>query len=232
MTTGNAEPVQSAVPVAVWLIDLDTGPPTASCLSADERVRAARFVHGRDARRWTAARAALRLLLAAETGRPPDALAFGAGPSGKPVLRGDGPAFNLSHSGRYAAVALAAIELGVDLEAPDRLGEIAGPASLVLSPAEARAFDALAPDARGPAFLRLWTRKEAALKLLGTGLRHDPRTLCVGLAERPPDVVEIAGRPVRLQDLSLPIPGPAWPAALATHARARVTVRAFDGATS
>ena len=147
----------------------------ALLLSEDEQARAARFRFERDRRRYVAARGGLRRLLARYTGTPPAALLFDYEPYGKPVLRGGGLHFNLSHSGDRALCAVAARRVGVDLEViePDRAdGEAA---ALVFSPAENRALGALAGPARAEAFFSYWTFKEAFLKAEGLGLQAPVR---------------------------------------------------------
>lgn len=158
--------------------------PVDRCdLSDDERARADRFVFDADRDRFIAGRAWVRRRLAALVGRPAAVLRLVANGHGKPALDAPGPpiAFNVSHTGQRIALAVARDPVGIDIEnrVPDDLD---GVGDLVMSPGERTAFAALATDAeRRAAFLRLWTRKEALLKAIGTGLVTEPRTVTVGL---------------------------------------------------
>ena len=134
----------------VWIIDADVEAP-AEALTAEERERAARFRFDVDRRRWIAARVALRRVLARYT----DDLNFVAGEHGKPYLANGAVHFNLSHSGALAVIAVAASEVGVDVE----------------QIRESFDFQELDAAARSRAeFFRGWTRKEAMLKARGVGL--------------------------------------------------------------
>jgi 4'-phosphopantetheinyl transferase len=79
--------------------------------------------------------------------------------------------FNLSHARDHVVIAIAHNQpLGVDLERVDRRIEIEGLARRYFSNTEADALEALPAELRLPAFLRLWTCKEAVLKALGAGI--------------------------------------------------------------
>ena len=161
-------------------------------LSDEERERGERFRRERDARAFLFRRAFLRAVLAPYVGRRPEELRFAAGEFGKPALVPDdgAPCFNAaSRAGRVLVGVTLGRELGVDLEAfpapafadPE---EIARLLRRVPAASEAHALGALPPSACAQAFAELWTRKEALLKALGTGLSREPNTLEVGLAGR------------------------------------------------
>jgi 4'-phosphopantetheinyl transferase len=154
-------------------VDLFFWPLTApgTGLSADEETRAERFVQPRDAARYRAARGGLRRVLAGYTGQRPGDLRFDYGPQGKPFLT-DGPAFNLSHAGGWAALAVAhdTVDLGLDIEAHRPVEPAV--AERFFAPAEIAALAPLSGAAWQVGFFRLWTRKEAVIKALGTGLSH------------------------------------------------------------
>lgn len=160
--------------VAVHLIGLDDAPAEklTRLLDEDERARAERFVFASDRQRYVAAHAALRLVLAKESGIPATSLRFVNGRHGKPHLH-DAPdiGFNLSHSGECALLAVTrGLAIGVDLEAirPDIETDALG--KRFLSLAEQAELFALPAEQRVRGFFNAWTRKEAYLKGRGEGI--------------------------------------------------------------
>jgi 4'-phosphopantetheinyl transferase len=162
--------------VGVWLVDLDTGSDSgedAMLLSPDEAARAARFVFERHRRRFTAGRAALRRLLAAEVGANPGSLVFAYGPAGKPALTGhdDGLRFNVSHSDQFALVAMTRLgAVGIDIEKTRSIDDVMRLAQTAFSDNELAELRSLPADALQDAFFAGWTRKEAYIKARGDGL--------------------------------------------------------------
>ena len=188
-------PPLTGLDVHVWRVALDR--PSASVaalaglLSAEEMDRAARFVFERDRRRYIVARAALRQLIARYVGRAPDSVPFRYGKFGKPRLDGrSGPAFNVSHSEECALIAVSRRgALGVDIEAIRELRDAEDIATRFFAPGEVARLMALPAAVRTGAFFTCWTRKEAYLKALGSGLA------------KPLDAFEVtfgAGEPPRL----------------------------------
>lgn len=142
-------------------------------LNPQESDRAARFRFPQHRDRFIAARAALRLIVARYAGVAPATLEFRYGPHGKPALAGGSVdlRFNMSHSGDLALYAVArGREVGVDLERHRADVECERIAHRFFSPAEVTALLALPPEEQRPAFFRCWSRKEAYIKALGTGL--------------------------------------------------------------
>ena len=89
------------------------------------------------------------------------------GPNGKPFLPDyPGIHFNLSHCRRAVACAVAESPVGVDIEVIAPVD--AEVARQVLSATERREVERA--DAPEVAFARLWTRKEAVVKLTGEGI--------------------------------------------------------------
>jgi 4'-phosphopantetheinyl transferase len=124
-----------------------------------------------------AARTALGRILADALGEPePPALV--PGNNGKPRLAVEPGrlAFNLSHSGGLALVALApgGIDVGVDIERIKERRDLARLAARWLPEADALAVAAVPPAAQPAVFYPAWTRHEARVKCTGVGLAGTP----------------------------------------------------------
>jgi 4'-phosphopantetheinyl transferase len=175
---GPAAPPPPSPELHVWRVELDRGEwPDPALLPVDEQARAARLRRAVDQRRWTAARWALRTVLARYAGGDPAALALGTGPTGKPELADSGAAlrFNLSHSHELALIAVSSsTEVGVDVEWVDPRRDVVEIAPHALGPEQVREL-LTAPAGERPAlFHAAWTRREAAVKCTGVGLAGAP----------------------------------------------------------
>lgn len=147
-----------------------------SVLDEQERQRAARFVRIRDRHSYLSAHLALRQLLGRRLDIPPRDVSFAreacplcAEPHGRPRVAGADPGvhFSLSHSGELVLLGLAGAPVGVDVEElPDE--QVVVDLSGRLHPAEQS--EIAAAEQPQLAFARVWTRKEAYLKGIGTGL--------------------------------------------------------------
>ena len=162
--------------VHIWRAALDDpGWPGPDGLPADERERAAGLLREEAARRWVAARWALRRTLSQYLGVEPAAVALEVGENGKPrAVVGEGLEFNLSHSGGLALVAVAEREVGVDVELIAPRQDLPALAERALPAADASAVRAASADDRAAVFYGAWTRYEARLKCLGSGLGSVP----------------------------------------------------------
>lgn len=116
------------------------------------------------------ARARLLQLLGRYAGTEVPALQLGE--HGKPFLPEPRfPQFNMSHGGQCVLFAFSRQqELGVDVDALARRHAPLELARRFFAQEEADALERLDGAAQGPAFMRLWTCKEAVLKALGLGL--------------------------------------------------------------
>lgn len=116
---------------------------------------------------------ALRLVLARYLGEAPEAIELRRGERGKPGLAADPErlAFNLSHSSELTLVAVSrGREVGVDVEREKPARDLVALAERALAPEDAAAVRAASEGERSRCFYALWTRHEARLKCLGTGL--------------------------------------------------------------
>ncbi|MDX3533892.1 4'-phosphopantetheinyl transferase superfamily protein [Streptomyces sp. MB09-01] len=152
-----------------------------SVLDAEERRRMKAFRRSEDRVRYGFAHVALRRILAARLDVEPYEVRFGrdpcpvcAGPHGRPVLAAPSARtrFSLSHCGQRVLVAVAELTVGVDVEGIPG-GTTVTDVVRALHPAERAAVEAVPLAERGAAFARVWARKEAYLKGIGTGLGRD-----------------------------------------------------------
>ncbi len=147
-----------------------------TCLTDEEKSRAARFHFPKDAAHWSACRAALRGILGREIGLAPRGVPLIFSEFGKPLLAPpfDELHFNLSHCPDLALVALSLDgPVGIDLESLGRAPDLLECENSFCHSEEIRALPAES-EARAAQLLRIWTAKEAVLKALGTGLSHPP----------------------------------------------------------
>ncbi|MFY0513801.1 4'-phosphopantetheinyl transferase family protein [Streptomyces anulatus] len=147
-----------------------------------ERRRAASFLRPRDAALYVSAHLALRHVLGTRLGVPSGDVRLTrapcpgcGGPHGRPVVEGSSPAvrFSLSHSEGMVLVAVAEATVGVDVQrlpGADTV-DVCLPS---LHPAERAELAREPAGTLCAAFGQLWTRKEAYLKGLGTGLSRSP----------------------------------------------------------
>ena len=166
-------------------------------LSGDEAERAARFVVPGLGETWSAARVVLREVLGRATLTPAADVRIHTGEFGKPSV--DGVEFSLSHKDATVLIGLGDLPLGVDVEKvpDDRTVQQVGSSC---HPREAAELLDLPAEERPGAFARVWVRKEALLKAIGTGLSRGISRDYVGAGTVPG--TPVAG--LRIHDLALP----------------------------
>lgn len=155
----------------------------AQRLPVADRERADRFRHDADRARFVFGRLLLRDLTARAVGLGVDAFRIDTEASGRPVVTGvqRAPQVSLSHSGRWVVAALGWRPVGVDVEQLIDEPQPDGVLRRVCSPDELALLQRLPPGERVPAFLRVWTRKEAYGKACGVGMGFALRDITVGL---------------------------------------------------
>lgn len=186
----------------LWLIDLsaEPAPGTWQACSPAEHERAARFRFALHGRRYRAAHAAMRVILSRELGIAASALQWREGSHGKPHLdldtHRDAPQglpssssstsspwhFNLSHSGDWALLGLSQrAPIGVDIECCEPIPDVQDLAQHHFTALEQQAVAQQATTPLQEAmFYRIWSRKEACLKALGSGLSIAPQCFEAG----------------------------------------------------
>jgi len=170
-----------------------------AAFSAREEERFRSFATEELRSRWGAGRGILREVLGNALGCAPKEVAFRYGPHGKPEV--PGLRFNISHSGAIAVIALARSEVGVDVELPRRRRSD-GIARRFFAPGEVQHMFAQTDEAlRADTFFRLWTCKEAFLKVTGEGLSRSTRSYEIALD--PPRLLWANGIPDAAQRYSV-----------------------------
>jgi 4'-phosphopantetheinyl transferase len=166
--------------VDVWRARLDVDAATfrglSRSISPDERVRAKGFRRALDRRRFVAARAFLRRILAKYVRVSCRALTFQYDPYGKPQLQrhcGATPvSFNLSHCGDTAMYAVALRRnIGVDLEQLRPVRDCERIARRRFPDADVLALMNLPVEQRRSAFFACWVRNAALAKATDNGVR-------------------------------------------------------------
>lgn len=160
--------------IDIWEFGLENLPDSASSfLAADELARAQRFHFPRHQRRFTIARAMLRVVLGHYLQQNARELTFTYNQHGKPqVINACNLQFNLSHSGELALLAIGQqFPLGIDLEFFSAR-PYEGIAKHSFSSKESACFSTLPGYLKVLAFFHVWAQKEALIKACGLGLAY------------------------------------------------------------
>jgi 4'-phosphopantetheinyl transferase len=140
-------------------------------LNQEEQQQAARYHFERDRKRFIVARGLLRYILSIYLNAKATDIIFQYGPQGKPTVVDATVQFNVSHSDDRILIGVGYHHpLGVDVEHMTRTIEIDSIATRFFTTNEARQIQALSGAAQRRAFFNVWTRKEALLKTIGSGL--------------------------------------------------------------
>jgi 4'-phosphopantetheinyl transferase len=201
----NEHPDLGPAAVHVWRVALDAAPDAiarlGTTLSPDERARAERFHFDLHRHRYIAGRAMLRQLLGLYSGAAPADISFRYGSRGKPELASPPSVgdlrFNVAHSGDLALFAFAWNRpVGIDVEQVRDVPEAPTIARSHFTPAEARSIVEATGEELRERFCRIWTRKEAVIKAVGTGLAMPLTEFEVGSAMRsePWEIVRLAAQ--------------------------------------
>ncbi|SEB09002.1 4'-phosphopantetheinyl transferase family protein [Pedobacter hartonius] len=174
---GSSAVKQHPDPINIWSISVENQlrhiTRLEGVLTPEEKAQAARYHQKKDMLQFIVTRAALRFLLAEVIScRPEEVNIITAAGHHKPQLSGKtGIYFNISHSNQRAVIAIGTGEIGIDLEYVQPDFEYLSVAEFAFSAMESDSL--LRHENPLKEFFRLWTRKEAFLKGLGTGLIND-----------------------------------------------------------
>lgn len=141
-------------------------------LDPHETARAHRFRFRRDRDSYVVVHGLLRVILGKHFDILPGSIKFKYNPFGKPLLSepGENVWFSLSHSRDVSALSFSLEgETGIDIEYMDPGFDYLAVAEYCFSPGDKNYIDPVMQGDR-ERFFRLWTRKEALLKAIGTGI--------------------------------------------------------------
>jgi 4'-phosphopantetheinyl transferase len=195
---------QSAAGVSLWWAALDLSATAlcdvSSCLSPEEHRRADLLHRPRDRARFLAARGWLRRLLAAQLLCAPSEVPIVTGGAGKPGIASSDLRFSAARSAGIALYATSwTMDVGVDIEGIRATADVDGIAARFFTAGEQRALAALPPAQRLAGSFDCWTRKEAYVKGIGTGLTFPLRSVEVWSGDRRP--VTVSGWSVHQVDM-------------------------------
>ena len=187
--------------VHVWSAWLD--PPEGllrqcgDVLSEDERDRAERFRSGPLRTGYIAGRGMLRMLLGRYLAADPASITLSYQAHGKPELgppwNAAGLEFNVSHSHGLALYAFTrGRAIGVDVELVRPMPNAVALLERFFSPEEVQQWRQVPPERQSRVFFQGWTRKEAWLKAVGSGLSFPLSEFCVTM-DGPARVLSVHG---------------------------------------
>lgn len=213
-------------------IDEERQATLTELLAEDERRRAGRFLADEHRRRFIACRGRVRVILGRYLQCQAEQLRFSYSGLGKPALaepQTSSLAFNVSHSGELALLAVGADgeALGADVERRRDVRNMQGLAQRFFSSRESSGLFQLSDEPQREAFFRIWTRKEAILKATGKGLTFPLDRLTVSFGDdEPPRLLALGDDPEEANRWTLQhlTPAPDYIAAVATRYQPKRTL--------
>ena len=160
--------------VHLYRFSLDVTPsPYRNLLSADEESRAQRLLDSQKQHFFITGRGKLRQILSLYLDLPAQNVVFSYHPDGKPSLAPSfhsNITFNLSHSADLAVVAVSRKNaVGTDIEKIDYSLNYQQLSKYYFNDDEQNTLRSATTVRKRRTFYRLWTAKEARLKMVGTG---------------------------------------------------------------
>jgi 4'-phosphopantetheinyl transferase len=139
-------------------------------ITNDERSRADRFLFKKDRETYIYCHALLRLILAGKLNKDPREISFINGKNNKPELTDNPYYFNITHTRETFAIVISRhYYVGIDLEKIDTGMDFHSVIKSYFGGKE-QEFILRSDYEAAERFFLLWTRKEALLKALGTGI--------------------------------------------------------------
>lgn len=161
--------------VHIWRINLKQNfqqiPALTKLLNLKEQDRAERFKVKKAKNNFIIARGVLRLLLAKYLCITPKEIVFKQNSYGKPLLNCEPIKFNISHANDYALFIFAKnYHVGIDVESVRNDFDFIAIAQKFFSQQEIAALLNIPQEQQIQAFFNCWSRKEAFIKGIGTGI--------------------------------------------------------------
>lgn len=151
-------------------------------LSDDEIEKSSKFYFKFDSDTYISSRGVLRELISTYLKIPPKTIYFNYNQYGKPYLKDSTLQFNISHSRNCILLAFTYDSpIGVDVEYCKMDVDFLAIAQDFFSNEEYKKLLSLPLDEKKLGFYRCWTRKEAILKAMGTGLSFSTKQIEVTL---------------------------------------------------
>jgi 4'-phosphopantetheinyl transferase len=168
----------------LWCISIqsiqDRYPLYWEWLDSEERARASRFHFDKDRERFVLSHGMLRFLLGHYLGQNPSDVTWQVYEQGKPYIKNHALQFNLSHSGDLILVGCCLDEpLGVDVEHERHIDDPLSIAKRFFHPKEYHGLSSLPASETLSHFYRVWSCKEAVVKLLGCGIADQLQHFCI-----------------------------------------------------
>lgn len=173
--------------VYVFSLDLDDDDSPAAqeevVLSKAELSRASRFIFPIHRQRFIRGRTWMRVMLSDFCDIPAKRIDLHEREFGKPVLKNSTIRFNLSHAENNAVLAVSdACEVGIDVESDRRELDVDALRATLYTDLENKWLDALPASQKKAGFFKLWTAKEARMKVTGEGFSLAPKDIEVQCA--------------------------------------------------
>jgi 4'-phosphopantetheinyl transferase len=182
-------------------------------LDAGEKERSERFKFYKHRKRFIASHGFMRSVLSLYTHTPAELIEFDLKEQGKPELIANSNKtdihFNLSHSNNLALLAIRkSHEVGIDVEFMEKKHEWNKVIKRFFTEPEQNAIFSLPENEQRSAFFKVWTRKEAHMKVTGQGLHLPPTQFTVSVPPKKAQFIEHINTDTdqvwHMQDIELP----------------------------